>query len=310
MNALVRVFAVLVALAVMAPAAQAAFPGGNGAIGFAFRTDSGGSGPIVERAGLAARLLARNDARTLVECEQTDGAPTGGDCTATSFLSPSYSPDGSRLVFDAGERLGAIGAGGAGLYLLPPVTADDGDPAFAPDGKRIVFTGTNERGTTDIYRHRLGSMFARMIVSDASEPAWSSRNEIAYVRGGNVYVARPDGSHRRLVTSGRTPDWSPNGGRLVVVRPRPTLTFDDALGRMYVVGAHGRGLRRLGRVGDASGPVWSPDGRWVAYNRFDAGIFAKRLASSAPAREVAITQVSGESGSIGSFGPTWRPLPR
>ena len=115
MNALVRVFAVLVALAAMAPAAQAAFPGRNGAIGFAFRTDSGGSGPIVERAGLAARLLARNDARTLVECEQTDGAPTGGDCTATSFLSPSYSPDGSRLVFDAGERLGAIGAGGAGL---------------------------------------------------------------------------------------------------------------------------------------------------------------------------------------------------
>jgi dipeptidyl aminopeptidase/acylaminoacyl peptidase len=310
MNALVRVLAVFVALAVMAPAAQAAFPGRNGAIGFAFRADSGGSGPIVERAGLAARLLSRDDARTLVECEQTDGVPTGGDCTATSFLSPSYSPDGSSLVFDAGERLGAIGAGGAGLYLLPPVTADDGDPAFAPDGKRIVFTGTNERGTTDLYRHRLGSMFARMIVSDASEPAWSSRNEIAYVRGGNVYVARPDGSHRRRVTSGRTPDWSPNGGRLVVVRPRPTLTFDDALGRMFVVGAHGRGLRRLGRVDDASGPVWSPDGRWVAYNRFDAGIFAKRLASSAPAREVAITQVSGESGSIGSFGPTWRPLRR
>jgi hypothetical protein len=78
---------------------------------------------------------------------------------------------------------------------------------------------------------------------------------------------------------------------------------------MYVVGAHGRGLRRLGRVSDASGPVWSPDGRWVAYNRFDAGIFAKRLGSSAPAREVAITQVSGESGSVASFGPTWRPRP-
>ena len=311
MNALVRAFAVLVALAVMAPAAQAAFPGRNGAIGFAHRLASGDSQvPFVEHVGLTAKLLNRDEGRVLVDCELSDGAPTGGDCTARSFLSPSYSPDGSRLVFDAGERLGAIGAGGAGLYLLPAVTPDDGDPAFAPDGKRIVFTGTNERGTTDLYRHRLGSQFARMIVSDASEPAWSSRNEIAYVRGGNVYVARPDGSHRRLVTSGRTPDWSPNGGRLLLARPRPTLTFDDALGRMYVVGAHGRGLRRLGRVGDASGPVWSPDGRWVAYNRFDAGIFAKRLGSSAPAREVAISQVSGESGSVVAFGPTWRPLPR
>ncbi len=310
MNASARVLVVLLALAALAPPAQAAFPGANGAIGFAFRTATGDSGPFLEQTGLATRLLARDKARTLVECELTDGAPSGGDCTARSFRSPSYSPDGSMLVFDAGERLGAIGAGGAGLYLLSAVTADDGDPAFAPDGKRIVFTGTNDRGTTDIYRHRLGSQFARLIVSDASEPAWSSRNEIAYVRGGNIYVARPDGSHRRLVTSGRTPDWSPNGGRLVFVRPRPTLTFDDALGRMYVVGAHGRGLRRLGRVSDASGPVWSPDGRWVAYNRFDAGIFAKRLGSSAPAREVAITQVSGESGSVASFGPTWRPRPR
>jgi Tol biopolymer transport system component len=309
MNAPVRVIVALAALAVLAPPAHAAFPGKNGAIGFAHRSAGGDSQvPFVEHAGLTAKRLGSDARRVLVDCELSDGTPSGGDCTARSFRSPSYSPDGRMLVFDAGERLGAIGAGGAGLYLLPAVTPDDGDPAFAPDGKRIVFAGTNERGTTDIYRHRLGSQFARMIVSDAGEPAWSSRNEIAYVRGGNVYVARPDGSHRRLVASGRSPDWSPNGGRLLIIRPLPRLTFDDAMGRMYVVGAHGRGLRRLGRVNDASGPVWSPDGRWIAYNRFDAGIYAKRLGTSAPAQEVAITQVSGESGTVSSFDPTWRPL--
>ena len=308
MNVPVRVIAALVVLAVLAPPVQAAFPGRNGAIGYAFSSATGGSGPLVDHVGLKARLLSREEPRTLVDCERSEGVPSGGNCTATQFLSPSYSPDGSRIAFDAGERLGAIGAGGAGLYLLTPVTSDDGDPSFAPDGKRIVFTGTNEQGGTDIWRLRLGGMFARLVVEDASMPAWSSRNEIAFVRDGKTYVARPDGSRERLVTSGVSPDWSPDGGRLVLIRPLRASA--GTLGRIYVVGARGRGLHRIGRVKDASNPVWSPNGLWLAYNGFDAGIFARRLRSGAPARQVAISQISGESGSVVSFGPTWRPLPR
>ena len=308
MNAPARVIVALAALAVLAPPAQAAFPGENGAIAYSFRSATGDSGPLVEHAGLKARLLSRDEPRTLVDCELSEGVPSGGNCTATQFLSPSYSPDGSRLVFDAGERLGAIGAGGAGLYLLAPVTSNDGDPSFAPDGKRIVFTGANDEGGTDVWRGRLGGMFARLIVKDAGMPAWSSRNAIAFVRDGKTYVARHDGSHQRLVTAGVSPDWSPDGGRLAVIRP--LRAGIGTLGRVYVVGARGHGLRRIGRVRDASSPVWSPNGRWLAFDRFDAGIFAKRLRGSGPVREVATTQISGESGSVVSFGPTWRPLPR
>jgi tricorn protease len=57
------------------------------------------------------------------------------------------------------------------------------------------------------------------------------------------------------------------------------------------------------------GFTWSPDGRWIAYDG-DFGILAKRLGSRAPAREVAPTQFSGESGSIASLDPSWRPRPR
>jgi Tol biopolymer transport system component len=309
MNAWARIVVVLVAAAVAAPPAQAAFPGRNGAIGYTFSNATGDSTPLVEHVGLKAQLLSREEPRTLVDCELSEGVPSGGDCTATQFLSPSYSPDGSRLIFDAGERLGAIGAGGAGLYLLSPVTSNDGDPSFAPDGKRIVFTGTNDEGGTDVWRARLGGMFARLIVKDASMPAWSSRNAIAFVRDGKTYVARHDGSHQRIVTAGVSPDWSPDGGRLVVIRP-PRNAGEATLGRMYVVGAGGHHLHRIGRVDDASAPAWSPNGLWLAYNRFDAGIFAKRLRSGAPAKQVATTQISGESGSVVAFGPTWRPLPR
>ena len=109
------------------------------------------------------------------------------------------------------------------------------------------------------------------------------------------------------MTSGVSPDWSPNGRRLALVRPLATLTFDAPIGRIYTVAASGRDLRRVGRAKNASHLVWSPDGRWLAYDGFDLGVHVKRVGSHAQAREIASTQISGESGSVVSFGPAWRP---
>jgi hypothetical protein len=310
-SAVARIVLALVALAACAPAAHATFGGRNGAIGFAHRSVIGDSlEPPVEHTRLATRHVFGTRERILVDCELTGGAASGGDCRGTSYRSPSYSRDGTRIVFDAGERIGVMAADGGGLSLLPATTDDDGNPAFAPDGRRIVFTGANERGTTDLYVRRLDGGAARLIVNDAGEPAWSSRDVIAYVRSGNIYVARAGGRHRRFVTSGVSPDWSPDGRRLLLVRPLASLVFDAPIGRMYVVAPHGEGLRRIGPPADASRPVWSPQGNWIAFEAFEAGILAKRIGSSEPAREIALTQSSGESGSVASFGPAWRPLPR
>jgi hypothetical protein len=302
----------LIALAAaVAPAAEATFPGRNGEIAFAQRATSGDLvEPTVEHTRIATRHATFGRERVLVDCELTGGVPTGGNCAGRSYTSPSYSPDGGRIVFDAGERIGVMAADGSGLALLPAVTANDGDPAFSGDGRRIVFTGTNERGTTDLYVRSAAGGAAQLIVNDAGEPSWSSRGVIAYVRSGNIYVARPGGRHRRFVTSGVSPDWSPDGRRLLLVRPLATLTFDLPIGRMFQVGAHGEGLRRIGPAADASNPKWSPQGNWIAYEALEAGVFAKKLGSSAPAREIALTQVSGESGSVTSLDPAWRPLPR
>jgi TolB protein len=304
--------ALLVAALVSAAPAQATFPGRNGGIAFAQRTGSGDSAPaLVEHRRLATRPPGSQNPRILLDCELTDGVPSGGDCTGTDYMSPSYSPDGRMIVFDAGTQIGVIDAdGGGGVALFPAVTANDGSPAFSPDARRIVFTGSNDRGTTDLYVRSASGGAARLIINDAGEPAWSRRNVLAYVRSGNVYVARPTGGHRRFVTSGVAPDWSPNGRRLVLVRPSPRNVFDDPFGFVYLSDPNGRGLRRV-RVGDdVFNPVWSPDGTSIAYARSDQGVFAKRLGSSRPARLVAQTQISGESGFVVAFDPAWRPRPR
>ena len=294
-------------LLAFAPAAQATFPGGNGGIAFDQQTSSGDSTPQIENTRLGLRPPGSAQARILLNCELTDGVPSGGDCTGTSYGEPSYSADGQRIVFDAGTQIGLIDAGGGPVTLLPAASTDDGNPAFAPGGGRIVFTGINEQGRSDVYVRSLAGGAAQLIINDATEPAWSSRNALAYVRSGNVYAARTDGTNRRFVTSGVAPDWSPNGRRLLLVRPSPRNTFDDPFGSVYVSNADGRGVRRV-RIAatDVFRPVWSPDGRSVAYGRADAGVFARRLGSTT-ARQVAPTQFGSEGAFVASADPAWRP---
>jgi Tol biopolymer transport system component len=307
MRAALGLALVLTVLVGAAPA-QATFPGRNGAIAFVHSSSSGDSAPILDTRSLEVALRGGlAEPRPLLECELTDGVPSGGNCTGTTFASPSYSANGRRIVFDTGDRLAVIDSDGSDLTLLPATTANDGDPAFSPNGERIAFTGTNDRGTTDVYVRRLDGGPARVLVYDASAPAWSSRNRLAYVREGNVYSADPNGRRRRFVTSGVSPDWSPSGRRLVLVRPDPNLTFAGGTGRLFVVDASGRGLRRIGARNDLSNPVWSPDGHWIAFDGFDLGVYRRRLTGRPRLHEVAPTQIGSEGAFVAAGSPTWQP---
>jgi Tol biopolymer transport system component len=293
--------AVVVGLLVAAPA-QATFPGRNGAIAFIQNGSSGGPGTVYGTQGIFAAAPRRHaQERTLAACKFTDFVPQG--CAITDYLSPSYSANGRRIVFDAGTRIAVMNADGTGLGLLPAVTANDGDPVFSPDGRRIVFTGANDHGTTDVYVRRLGGG-AHVIVPDASQPAWSSHNVLAYVSAEKIYRSDPAGRHRRLVTAGISPDWSPDGKRLVLIRPSRAGSL---VGRLHVVGAHGRGLQPIGRRRDLAHPVWSPDGRWLAFDGFDLGVHKRRFLPHARLFEIAPTQIGSEDAYVTSFDAAWQP---
>ena len=298
------------ALLVAASPAAATYPGRNGTIAYyssgSQATEDGGDRTI---ALVLKSPFGTGSERTLLSCVSPGGDPDPPGCLVSSFESPAYSPDGSKIVFDAGKQLALVDADGRHLTLLSQTTEDDGNPAFTTNGRRIVFDGPNGRGGFDVYERLADGAPALMLVGNASDPARSSRNQLAFVRDGAVYVADARGRHAHRVASGWAPDWAPGGGRLAIVRPLRSLHPSAQAGALYTVRTGGHGLLRLGKVKDAATPVWSPDGRWIAYARPEEGLFFRRVARHAKAHLLVESQY-GETGSHVELTPAWRPLPR
>ena len=126
--------------------------------------------------------------------------------------------------------------------------------------------------------------------------------QIAFVSQGGIRIMNADGSGNRVVAHGVNFDWAPDGKHLVVVRPGFTLHVVPVDGgstrrigpglqadwspdgtrlafvrgvAVHVIGADGKGLRRLTSPSDSardSEPEWSPDGRRIAWVRkFESG---------------------------------------
>jgi dipeptidyl aminopeptidase/acylaminoacyl peptidase len=304
-----------VALAAPTPA-MAAFPGANGALAFGWyerQEDELGHRPSTLKHSIDVARPGGQGRSSLRACIEVDGQPGSGDCSI-EYFSPAWAPGGKRLAFDAGARIAVMRSDRSRFRLLPQVTADDGEPSWSPDGGRLVISGAETAGgRRDLHVLDLATGDARPLTEGGRSPSWSSRNRIAFTKGGSsmrpgtgaVHVIRPDaGGLRRLVRQASDPSWSPGGTRFVVVRPRRRLTA------LWVVRADGTGLRRMVTpgAGDPRAPCWSPDGKQIAYTGFEGNLVAQRLRDRR-IREVAPGGYSAES-SFGANSPDWQPLPR
>jgi len=105
-----------------------------------------------------------------------------------------------------------------------------------------------------------------------TEPNFSPDGRtIAFVRGGDIYSVRPDGSGQRQLTSGPEVDSLPKiapNGKYVVFERRGALGGPASL---YTVGATGGGLRALTSGGDDHDAAFSPDGKAIVFVRTAAG---------------------------------------
>ncbi|MEC8669014.1 MAG: Tol-Pal system protein TolB, partial [Pseudomonadota bacterium] len=137
----------------------------------------------------------------------------------------SFSPDGSRIVFESDR------SGSQQLYIMP---VGGGEPT------RISF-GQGRYGT----------------------PVWSPRGDlIAFTKQSkgrfHIGVMRTDGSEERLLTASfldEGPTWAPNGRVIMFTRETQGAAGEAAL---YSVDISGRNLKRVRTEGAASDPSWSP----------------------------------------------------
>jgi Tol biopolymer transport system component len=148
------------------------------------------------------------------------GVPSLVTADIANFAWSSWSPDGRRLAFVAGDdtlRIVVVGA------AQPPRVLDKGavrgsSPAWTPDGRRIVFIRSATGTTRQIVEidpdgaepaRVLGAIDGDEAVSVSPNGRW-----LAYVSDGAVSVTDyPALAVRQAVTSedSAVPQWSPDG---------------------------------------------------------------------------------------------------
>lgn len=151
-------------------------------------------------------------------------------------------------------------------------------PSFSPDGRRIVFARGLGANIEIFTARRDGSELKRLTNSPGidTNPAWSpSGNEIAFTssRSGSpqIYIVDAEGANLRRVTfEGEYNEgaaWSPDGTRLAYATRVGQNRFDLALLDLVTLAAQ--------RLTDSSGsnesPSFSPDGRRLAFTSTRSG---------------------------------------
>ena len=214
------------------------------------------------------------------------GKPTPGD-----VQTPAWSPDGRKLAFvsqrEGNAEIYVMNADGSGLRNLIRTPSDDLDPSWSPDGRAIAFVQKNcvpSRPCATAYETYLavvnadGSGLRRLTTRRAHvfNPSWSADGKtIRYGR----WLVRADGSGhselpRNVPVAGA---WSPDGQRIAFSRVSHSpadIRNPTKLG-LWVVNADGSDARQVApkATWGVPAPAWSPDGRRIAFRRYDGRLF-------------------------------------
>jgi dipeptidyl aminopeptidase/acylaminoacyl peptidase len=157
-------------------------------------------------------------------------------------------------------------------------------PGWAPDGSRIVFSRSRGEPTgPDVWTMAPDGSDARFLAGTPHadlDPSFSpDGRRVAFVAYATtrflLQVVNADGSGLRALADGPFPltyDWSPDSRRIVSANDR---------GAMSIVDVESGRLEQLPNV-SGDWPTWSPDGKLIAFGRFDRQVAGGRLHVMAP----------------------------
>jgi len=207
-------------------------------------------------------------------------------------------------------RIFVMDADGKNVHPLTPAGLVAGQPSWSPDGTRVVFVAgdasqleiVNADGTG---LHRVTNSPVQVVKE--TNPTWSPDGRwIAYIRAETgrpikeIWLVHPDGTANHQLTnlqaSSDNPAWSPDSKRLVFSSNVKSNQFG-----IYTLSVKGGQPQIVSLTTiDEIDPSWSPDGKRIAYSR-DGSIVTVNPDGSG---EKVITNPNDNDSS-----PVWNPIP-
>ena len=170
------------------------------------------------------------------------------------------------------SSIGSIDLGTGAVSQLTHDIGSDRDPTIRSDGALAYVRGSSRRSE----RQCLFVKKCLVLVHEAmdiEDPAWSpDRRRLAVVRmsaaKSELWLSKSDGTRGVRLTwdylrTIKSPSWAPDSKRLVFSMVGPNQ-FDEHL---WMVDVTNRKLSQPWRNVRGNYPAWSPDGRWIVFQR-------------------------------------------
>jgi hypothetical protein len=279
--------------------------------------------------------LGGEDEREPDRARQSRPAPPGSTTPRSSQPAPASVCETEakaarrRIAYAKGSAIWTSRLDGRGARQVTRREYGAGGATFEPGGRRIVFRDDRGRtGEPDIFtiaRSGRGErLLTRDLGADPSAPAWSPDGQrIAFTDSFALMIIDAEGGERTALApelSAQSPAWSPDGRWILFhgTRRQEPEARGATGGDLWMVRADGTDLRQLTDTpaDEEADPVWSPDGRTIAYHHNDVnrGIWVVRsdgrgrrrltngddfgAAWGSDCRTIAFTRFEGQSSSI------------